>query len=159
MVVACSVIPCWNTAQHQQVCHATDRVGAAAEPDQKNAIAFFVVIDDEFVTVRDVPFDPLTGHGAQKLLDKSHRRREGGRSNVSTQSGVVKCDLLVRFDRVVGMIARRSIQFIDVADPLFWSDTTVLASPVGIHDDVFRHIDHQWARKRARNYKKRNCAT
>ena len=47
-----------HAAQHQQVRQAADSVGAPAEPEQEDAVAFFVVVDHKFVAVGDVAFFP-----------------------------------------------------------------------------------------------------
>ncbi len=52
------------SAEHQQAGHAPHRVGSSAEAKQKNPIARFIVIDQEFVAIDNVGRYPAPGHGS-----------------------------------------------------------------------------------------------
>ena len=66
-----------------------DRVCPAAEADKEDAVAGFVVVDDEFIAVGDVVGDPAPGHLTKNLLDRA------------TQPGPRRCTTLRPEPRIV----------------------------------------------------------
>jgi hypothetical protein len=66
-------------------------------------------------------------------------RRQCRGAAVGAEARVVKHDLPRRIDAGLGVIARDAVHLVDVADPLLWTGTTVLADAVGEDDDVLGH--------------------
>ncbi len=64
-----------NTAQTDQVGDSADRIGAAAEADEKDPVARPVMVDDEGVALGDVRGDAAPGDRATEFLHEAHRRR------------------------------------------------------------------------------------
>lgn len=83
-----------HSAKHQQVRQAADRVRPAAEAEQEDSVAVFVVIYNEFIAVRNVALDAGARHRSEQLLDEPHRRGEGGRADIGAKAGIVEDHLL-----------------------------------------------------------------
>jgi len=128
-----------DTAEHQQVRKATDRIGAAAEAKKIDSVAGLIMVDDEFVAVGNVALDAGARHRSEELLDEANRSGEGGSSDVGTEAGVIEYNLLRRIDAGVRVVTRAAVHLIDVANALFRTGTAVLAGPVREHNDVLRH--------------------
>ena len=130
-------------AEHQQIRQAPHRVGAAAEAEQEYPVARFVVVQDEFVTIRNVALDAGARHRAEQLLDEAKGSGEGGRPDVGAKTGVVEDHLLGRVDSGICMIARDAVHLVDVAYALLRTGAAVLPGTVREHDDVLAHVSSQ----------------
>jgi hypothetical protein len=107
--------------------------------EQENPVAGLEVVDDKFVTVGDVALDAGTGRRSKEFLDETNRGGEGGSTDIGAEPRVVENYLLRWIDGGVGVVPRNPVHLVDIRYPLLQTRPAVLARPVGVDDDVFRH--------------------
>jgi hypothetical protein len=129
------------TAERQHRRETPDRVGAAAEAEEVDAVAGFVDPQDPGVAVDDVGGDAEPGRLARDVVQPTPcpRNKERALRRLRTQPGVVDCDLLGGVDAAVGTAAGRPKELVDVGAVLVGRQAAGLAGTVRKDQNVLRH--------------------
>ena len=121
-----------DTAERQYCCQASDRVGAATETKQKDAITGLPHLQDCGITVDDIHSDSEASRLAHEIVEPAisalSKKESGVRLRAETR--VIEGQLLSRVDGRLWTAARRSVEFVDIADVLVRREPTGLSRSI-----------------------------
>ena len=130
-----------HAAVLEHAAHAAHRVGAAAEPEQVDAVAGLPDADDLGVAVDDVLGDAEAGRLAHEIVEAPQPGDlDGIALGARAEPAVVEGKLQLGVDAAVGGDAGGAKELVDVAARLVGHEAAGLAGAVREDQDVLAHV-------------------